>query len=122
MNSPAFEALRDVSRHTPVSLRIRGVCMTPTLDDTASVLVRARRFYFPGDVLVFRTNAGYLAAHRMLGWRRAAFVTRGDGCDLHDPPVARQSIIGAVDVRVALHDRLRALFYYAQIIGRRLLR
>lgn len=122
MNVLTLEALRAVSRDTPVPLRIRGGCMTPLMDDGANVAVRARRLYLPGDVLVFRTKAGDLAAHRMLGWRAAGFVTKGDGCVVHDPPVARAHIVGAVEVRVALRDRVRAVRELARIIGRRLLR
>ena len=106
----------------PLSLRIRGLCMTPALDDGSEVLVRARRFYFPGDVLVFRTNAGDLAAHRMLGWRRAALVTKGDGCEIHDAPVTRHAILGAVELPVAVRDRIRAILEYARIVLRRLVR
>src|SRR5688500_14223046 len=97
MNSPLFDAVRAMSRDGYVSLRIRGACMVPAFADGQSVSVRARRFYVPGDVLVFRTLAGDVAAHRMLGWRRAAIVTKGDACELHDPPVRRDAIIGAVD-------------------------
>jgi hypothetical protein len=122
MNPTAFQFLRDVTRETPLSLRIRGACMTPALDDGTNVLVRARRFYFPGDVLVFRTNAGDLAAHRMLGWRRAALVTKGDGCEIHDAPVARHAILGAIEVPIALRDRVRAIREFARIVLHRLVR
>ena len=96
--------------------------MTPAFDDGATVTVRARRFYFPGDVLVFRTNAGDLAAHRMLGWRRAALVTKGDGCEIHDAPVASSAILGAVDIPVRMRDRIRAVRHFAGIAVRRMLR
>ena len=96
--------------------------MAPVLDDGAMVSVRARRFYFPGDVLVFRTNAGDLAAHRILGWRPAAFVTKGDGCEIHDAPVRQAAIVGAVELHVRLRDRVRALTHFARIAARRLLR
>lgn len=119
MNTPLFHALREMSAD-PISFRIRGACMTPALADGTEVSVRARRFYFPGDVLVFRTRAGELAAHRMLGWRRAAVVTKGDGCEVHDPPVARDAILGAADVPVRVRDRVNALRQYARIVLRRL--
>jgi hypothetical protein len=122
MNSSTFQALRDFSRGAPLSLRIRGGCMVPALEDGAAVMVRARRFYFPGDVLVFRTNAGDLAAHRMLGWRRSALVTKGDGCEIHDAPVASQAILGAVELPVRVRDRIRALRHFAGIAVRRILR
>lgn len=122
MNLSTFQALRELSSGAALPLRIRGGCMVPALDDGASVLVRARRFYLPGDVLVFRTNAGDLAAHRMLGWRRAALVTKGDGCEIHDAPVAPSSILGAVEQPVRIRDRVRALGHFAGIVARRMLR
>jgi len=96
--------------------------MAPALDDGAMVSVRARRFYFPGDVLVFRTRAGDLAAHRILGWRPAAFVTKGDGCEIHDAPVRQDAIVGAVQLQVRLRERMRAMSHFARIVVRRLLR
>jgi hypothetical protein len=122
MNTPLFQAIRDMTREDALSLRIRGACMSPALDDGTTVSVRARRFYFPGDVLVFRTNTGDLAAHRMLGWRRAAIVTKGDGCEIHDAPVKRHEIIGAVDVPVRVRDRVSALMQFGGIVLRRLAR
>jgi hypothetical protein len=58
----------------------------------------------------------------MLGWRRAALVTKGDDCEVHDAPVTRQEILGAVDVPVRVIDRLRALASFAKIALRRLAR
>jgi hypothetical protein len=122
MNGSTFEALRELCRDTAMPLRIRGGCMAPALADGASVVVRARRFYLPGDVLVFRTNAGELAAHRVLGWRGTKLMTKGDGCVIHDAPVAPQAIVGAVDLQVRLGDRVRAVRQFARIAVRRLLR
>lgn len=122
MNGPLFDAVRAMTRDGHVSLRIRGACMVPAFGDGANVAVRARRFYFPGDVLVFRTRAGDLAAHRMLGWRRAAIVTKGDGCEVHDPPVPRDAILGAVDLPVKTRDRVKAVLQLGRIVLRRLAR
>jgi hypothetical protein len=122
MNPAAFEILRDLSLTGSVSLRLRGDCMAPVLEDGTPIAVRARRFYLPGDVLVFRTNTGDLTAHRMLGWRRAALVTKGDGCVIHDAPVAREAIVGAVDVPVDLGDRVRAMLELGRIVVQRLVR
>lgn len=105
-----------------VSLRVRGDCMTPHLVDGSTVCVRARRVYWPGDVLVFRTAAGDLAAHRVLGWRTAGLVTKGDGCAIHDAPVPREDIVGAAAVRVSLRERLAALVELARIVARRVAR
>ena len=122
MNAPVLQVLREMSRGDALPMRIRGACMAPLFGDGDAFAVRARRFYLPGDVLVFRTRAGDLAAHRMLGWRRAAIVTQGDHCEVHDPPVPRDAIIGAVDLPVRARDRANALLQLARIVLRRLAR
>lgn len=96
--------------------------MEPLLPSGAEVRVRARRIYLPGDVIVFRTRAGDLAAHRVLGWRPAGMVTKGDHCEEHDAPVARTEIVGAVDVRIGVAERLRAVAALFRIVIRRLAR
>ncbi len=117
-----LQTLRALSRGNALPFRIRGACMAPAFADGDRVAVRARRFYLPGDVLVFRTRAGDLAAHRMLGWRGTAIVTKGDHCEVHDPPVRRGSIIGAVEMPVKVRDRVSAAVQLAKIVLRRLAR
>lgn len=93
--------------------------MTPHLVEGASVVVRARRLYLPGDVVVFRTPAGDLTAHRVLGWRPAGLVTKGDGCALYDAPVPRSAIVGAAEIDVPVSARLGAIWQFARIVIRR---
>ena len=120
MDRRAVTVLRDLAREGQWSVVVRGHCMEPLLHSGAEVRVRARRIYLPGDVIVFRTRAGDLAAHRVLGWRLAGVVTKGDHCQEHDAPVARTQIVGAVDVRVALAERFRAVAALFRIVMRRL--
>src|SRR4051794_22013450 len=89
MDANAFRFLRELARDERVTLRVRGDCMEPGIAAGDSVTVRRRRLYLPGDVIVFRTPAGDLAAHRVLGYRGGALVTQGDHCTLHDAPVMR---------------------------------
>lgn len=118
MNLTAFRFLRELAAEERVTLRLRGECMEPGLADGDVVTVRRRRLYLPGDVIVFRTPAGDLAAHRVLGYRGRALVTSGDRCAIHDAPVARAAIVGAVDgVRVTLRERARALARFSAIAG-----
>jgi len=114
--------LREIASKEAVSLRPRGACMAPVLRESEAVPVRARRVYLPGDVVVFRTPAGDLAMHRVLGFRPTGLVTKGDACDVHDAPVRAEDIIGAADVSVSMRDRGRALASLAQILWRRLRR
>lgn len=101
---------------------VRGDCMEPLLRSGDEVRVRAKRVYVPGDVIVFRTHAGELAAHRVLGWRPAGLVTKGDHCTLHDAPVPGESILGAVQVPVSWQERMRAIARFARIVSRKLTR
>ena len=99
-----FAALRDLAREAPVEVEVRGGCMAPRLADGERVRVAAARFYWPGDVVVFRAPDGRLLAHRVLGLRfhrfqgRGGFalVTRGDSCVVHDAPVPLARVLGRV--------------------------
>lgn len=122
MNPRTFTALREAAASAPISIVVRGDCMQPHLRESETVEIRARRVYWPGDVIVFRTRAGGLAVHRVLGWRAAGVVTRGDHCADHDPPVGREAILGAVCMRVTVRDRVKALVRLAGIVVRRVLR
>lgn len=115
-----LSVLRDIARDHEASILVRGTCMEPSLRSGERVGIRATRVHLPGDVIVFRTHAGPLAAHRVLGWRPAGVVTKGDGCDRHDAPVTREMIVGTAMVRVTIADRVRALGELARIVARRL--
>jgi hypothetical protein len=95
-----FAALRDLAREAPVEVEVRGDCMAPGLADGDRVRVAAARFYWPGDVVVFRAPDGRLLAHRVLGCRLygggLALVTRGDSCAVHDAPVPLSRVLGRV--------------------------
>lgn len=116
-----IELLRTISRTGPVPVRVRGTCMAPAIADGAIVHVHARRMMWPGDVIV-AVRGSELVAHRVIGWRPRGIVTKGDGCVVHDLPVARRDIIGVADLRVPLRERMRALAAFAEIVWRRLSR
>jgi signal peptidase I len=115
--------LRDLAAGEAVSVRVVGGCMEPLLARGEAIRVERRRRYWPGDVLVFRSPAGDLTAHRVLGWRPAGIVTQGDGCDVHDAPVSRDAVIGAVaGVRIRRRSRVWAAARFARIVMRRIAR
>ena len=123
MDHRIVETLATAARHDAVTLRVRGGCMEPLIADGAAVPVRRRRVYWPGDVLVFRTPAGDLAAHRLVGYRRRGFVTKGDHCDLHDAPVRREAVVGAVEgVSIGVAARLCAMATFLHLALRKMLR
>ena len=97
-------ALADLAREDSFPCRARGTSMEPALRDGTAIEVRARRRYWPGDVLVVRNRAGFLAAHRLLGWtvvrtergRAWACVTAGETAAAPDTPVSRDAVLGRV--------------------------
>ena len=128
-----LRALSELSREEPVAARLRGSCMTPTLEDGQRVLIERRRLYWPGDILAFGVD-GDLRAHRLLGYRpsRSGWlaVLRPDsslsGCD---PPVEPRHVLGRVVARspgcaidVTWRDRWRALSAFARLALRKLWR
>jgi signal peptidase I len=122
MDRRAITLLRDLAREAESTVVVRGDCMEPLLSSGSEMRVRAKRVYLPGDVIVFRTRAGELAAHRVLGWRPAGLVTKGDHCSIHDAPVAGEAIVGAVRVDVPLRERFRAVAALARVVLRRFTR
>lgn len=122
MDVRVFSALRELAREEDSPVVISGDCMEPLLRRGETVHVRARRRYFPGDVIVFRTRAGDLAAHRVLGWHPKGLITKGDDCVERDAPVSREDIVGAARVRIAFADRVRAFAAWTRIAARRIAR
>lgn len=94
-----FEAVRDLAREAPVAVTVRGGSMAPLLADGDRVEIAPARFYWPGDVVAFRSGDG-LIIHRLLGYRRyggrLAAVTRGDAAPRPDLPVALDQLLGRV--------------------------
>jgi hypothetical protein len=100
-------------------------CMAPLLEDGARVRIRSARFYWPGDVLVFRGADGRLTAHRLLGYHpRAgglAVVTRGDACVVHDAPVPLAAVLGRAEgVRPSAAVRVASLCRFFGLVLTRL--
>ncbi len=106
-------------------MHINGNCMSPAIKHGDEATVRRSTFYFPGDVIVFRTNRSFVA-HRVLGWipsrRGIGLLTKGDHCERHDGVIDRSRVLGRLDAHVAPADRLRALFAFMAVTLRRLLR
>ncbi|HEX6904309.1 MAG TPA: S24/S26 family peptidase [Thermoanaerobaculia bacterium] len=125
MRSRRADALLDLLRHEPCEIIIRGDCMAPGIRDGDRIRVFPGRFYWPGDVVVFRGADDRLTAHRLLGYRPGAggllLVTRGDSCAVHDTPVPLAAVLGrAGDVRPSVAVRLSSLFRFFGLILARL--
>jgi hypothetical protein len=117
--SDVLVALREMARERPVAVTVRGGCMAPRIAEDDRVEVTPARFYWPGDVLVFRAADGRWLVHRLLGWRwwqgGLAGITRGDGCPCHDAPVPFGRVLGRVVGRVRGTERVRAVLSFFQL-------
>jgi hypothetical protein len=103
------EVLRELAADTPLRFRIQGCCMSPLLEDGAVVEITDKKFYWPGDVLVFRGRDGRVLVHRLIGlypcFGGIRYITKADRAFQPDASVGRQRILGVVkggDVAPAL--------------------
>jgi hypothetical protein len=74
--------------------------MQPTIPDGSLVTVARKRFYWPGDVLIFASAEGRLTAHRLVGacrWRgRLRLFTRADNAPRMDAAILASDVVGRV--------------------------
>jgi hypothetical protein len=95
-----FDALRAFVEEAPLELVVRGACMAPRLRDGDRVVVEPRRRYWPGDVVAFRSLAGPLLVHRLLGPVRRTgswwVLAQGDARSCPDEPVTWDQVLGKV--------------------------
>ncbi len=114
----AFEALRDLARDGGVEVDVRGSCMAPRIADGQRVRIAAARVYWPGDILAFQSGDGRLRVHRLIGYTPRGLVTRGDHCPCHDGAVPAGWVLGRVEERVRIGDRLRAMMDALRVLFR----
>ena len=131
--TPLDKVLRDLAAAQPLRLQISGNCMHPLIKDGASVEISSKRFYWPGDVLVFRRQDGQVLVHRLTGFYPSRnglrYLTKADAALSPDSPVGKQGIIGKIsggDVasvvqNVPLAHRLRSLCFFIRFAVLRLL-
>lgn len=93
-------ALRDLA-WDGVRLHLTGECMSPHIKPDTEYTVRRRRFYWPGDVIVFEARDGTLTTHRLLGvymrdgvWK---LLTQADTAERPDFAVPTEQLIGRVE-------------------------
>jgi phage repressor protein C with HTH and peptisase S24 domain len=115
-------AVRELAAERPLSLRVRGTCMAPCLNDGALVQVRRAHLYLPGDVVAVFRSDGEALAHRVIGYRwhqgRPALVTQADRASRPDPPTTSARVVGRIDTAVTMADRVRALACFGQAFAR----
>ena len=113
-------ALREMASEG-VRIRLDGDCMAPELVAGNEYTVRRRRFYWPGDVLLFQARDGTLTSHRLLGayprdggWK---LLTQADSATRPDFAVPTGQIIGRIEE--ASQRRLFALGRFIRFCLRR---
>ncbi len=87
-----------VAEDRTLTSTVRGWSMTGTLDAGVEIQIAAQRPPRVGDVVAFAAGVG-LIAHRLEHIARdgRAFIARGDGCLLCDPPGDMRAIVGVVE-------------------------
>lgn len=114
--------LRDVAREAPLTLRVQGGCMEPSVSDGDEVRVRRQRIYLPGDVLAVHGKDGRLTLHRCLGYVIArdglGVVTQADSSNTADTRVPLDRVIGRAELpSPPLSTRVRSVTRYARWFG-----
>lgn len=130
-SSRLAQALQAMAREAPVSFHVTGQCMEPIISEEAEVVVSARRWYWPGDIVAFHSTVGELRVHRLIGYylRRGRLLLqmRADASGTVDQPIALDRVIGQVTgtpspLRITPTTRLSALTSYCRLRLGKLLR
>lgn len=126
-----LRALRELAVEEPLRLKVTGHCMSPLVGEGDFVEVSAAKFYWPGDVLAFRSTDGRLLLHRLIGyWRlssRLGLLTQGDVCTSCEAAFDFDRVIGKVSggecsrslIIVPLTHRLWATGRFVRLIFKR---
>jgi hypothetical protein len=115
------QLLRDFCRNGRLTLKVRSRCMSPFLLDGEKVVVTPRRFYWPGDILVFFYGDGGLRIHRLIAYRlkrrSLQLITRGDRTRSFDQPIHLDHVIGKVTAVSSRGHRDRLLWILILVRG-----
>jgi hypothetical protein len=126
ITAPVFSVLKGVNDHQSLTLKIQGQCMEPVLDSGSEAVVSHKRFYLPGDIIVFRRQDGELVVHRLLlvYWKNGVckVLAKADRSHRSDAAVACSEILGRIDVEtgVSILIRLKSLTAGLFVLLRRL--
>ncbi len=124
MTPAALATLRGLAWEGTLELRVAGSCMTPDLEDGATVRVGRARLYLPGDVVAFADRTGRLVLHRLIGYRPTgaglALWTQADAGAVPDAPVPLDRVIGRVMGKVAAGRRASAARRFLRLAASRL--
>ncbi len=134
LKTVTVSALRELAGEQPIRMRTSGGSMAPLLEHGAAVEVAASRWYWPGDVIVFRSRDGRFLVHRVIGYRIKSFkleiVAQADNASVsvNDVPVHSTQVIGKLCggdgspllASVPLSHRLHSLYRFSRLVCHRL--
>lgn len=128
LTAPRIEALRALATDDDLRVRVAGGCMAPEIVSGETVVVRAARRVWPGDVVVHAGADGCLTVHRVVGWRPRSWRrpwgiwdlwTHADHAAAIDAPVPRERVVGRLAYRPAPRERVAAVARLARHLVRR---
>jgi hypothetical protein len=120
--------IKSLSRRDKISIRINGTCMTPLINDGATIQIRRRWFYLPGDIIVKRDSHQKLISHRFIGcypWKgQWNYVTQADNADTADAAVYGSKIVGKVcggncavtAYKVPFKSRIKSIWQFLSLV------
>ena len=133
MNPETLHRLRLLATDTEIPVKISGSCMSPLIEDQATLMVHSRSRYWPGDIITFLDRQGRLTTHRLLGiFPRNGTrycLTRPDNHPHPDAAIAASQVLGRVvggecraeAIRIPWRARLLAMKHFAAAVLRHLL-
>jgi len=99
-------------------LAIHGRSMWPLLRTGDMVVVRHGASLRPGDVVAYQQSEGGVTIHRLLRRQPAgSLVLAGDACQVADPPIAAELVIGKVEAIDSSSGRRSLRTVSARILG-----
>ena len=79
-------------------MKVPDSAMAPTLAAGDGAVLRVGAESAPGDMVVFRDQAGELVLRRIVGTSEGRYITQGDGADQPDPQLLSPEYVEAVCV------------------------
>lgn len=107
-----------------VPFTVNGYCMSPWINDCDQILIRKKKRYFPGEILVyFCRHKRMFVVHRLLGtlfFKGGSFcLVKGDNINSPDALIKRSDILGYVTgIQISLLSRAKYCFVFAYHLAR----
>ncbi len=111
LNQETLQALQSLAADDGLPIRVSGHCMSPLIEDQATLRIRPRAIYLPGDILTFLGRDGRLTTHRLLGIfprnGKLHCLTRPDNHAHPDAAFPLSQVLGRVTGGECLQDAIQ---------------